>query len=131
MQSYFEDIKKTMEIFKEDMWIFKSQLTSSVQDVNDLLRKYTTKMELGGNFIMLVYGSMYTHEENRKQYKKQHNLRFENASGTFTQTLGYLFRDNFLVVSIYFSQLSIDNIREYAAYTWEDLFGEYLVNSLL
>ena len=52
VQSYFEDIKRTMEIFKEDMWSFKSQLTSSVEDVNLLLRKYTTQMELGGKFIM-------------------------------------------------------------------------------
>ena len=52
VQSYFEDIVRTMEIFKEDMWSFKSRLTSSVEDVNILLTKYTAKMALDGNFIL-------------------------------------------------------------------------------
>ncbi len=54
VHSYFEDIHRTMEIFKNEMWNFKSDLTSSVQEVNLLLSKYSEEMAMDGKFIAYV-----------------------------------------------------------------------------
>ena len=51
VESYFEDVQRTMEIFKNEMWGLKSDLTSSVEDVNVLLMEYTNEMALNGKFI--------------------------------------------------------------------------------
>ncbi len=40
-----------MELFKDEMWVLKGQLTSSVEDVNILLQKYQESAQMDVNFI--------------------------------------------------------------------------------
>ena len=49
--SYYEDVSRTMEIFKDEMWVLKGQLTSSVEAVNVLLKVYQESAEMDVNFI--------------------------------------------------------------------------------
>ncbi len=49
--SYYEDVTRTMELFKDEMWVLKGQLTSSVEDVNILLQKYQESAQMDVNFI--------------------------------------------------------------------------------